>query len=162
MFGCSHFCCYWGVLWVSTGRNNTKILSVSLTTVYETLMAPFWHLPLQLTMIMDCVMPGFLVYCFHLCAALVQSFSIYYTYIHYKFWPHWPSSSVQVGLTRQLLLPWVLFLSWYCAATIHVFNFMCSKLCQNVECGLCCSVSYLMLLTVLLIKFVSCSGVWQF
>jgi hypothetical protein len=45
---------------------------------------------------------GILVYFFHLHAALVVLFiTNYCKYI----WPNWPSSGVQVGLSRQLLLP---------------------------------------------------------
>jgi hypothetical protein len=47
--------------------------------------------------------------------------------------------SYKVGLTRQLLLLWVPFLGWYCAATMHMLSFM-----------------------VLLVELFSCSSVRQF
>lgn len=51
-----------------------------------------------------------LVNLFRLFAAqvVVYSFSLQFKYIFYMFRPNWPTSCVQVGLARQLLLPWVL------------------------------------------------------
>jgi hypothetical protein len=42
---------------------------------------------------------------------------------------------------------------------------ICNKLHEDVRCALCCNLycsAHVILLTVLLVEFVSCSGVWQF